>query len=141
MNYSKKLAAGITAISLAAAYGQAFANPYQQARMKPEASTTAIENSCQQLSWEAANRLPSWIKGSDVACMSPTVEDMQASEQALVLLVKAAGRVQDQNTIPASQAQAEYNDGVVAYAEGRYADAITHFQAAMPSVSRVQFEH
>jgi hypothetical protein len=92
-------------------------------------STAVLENQCEQLSWDAANRLPSWIKAGDVACMSPTVEDLQASEQARALLVKAEGRVRDET---------EYNDGVVAYAEGRYADAIAHFQAAMPSVSRVQ---
>src|SRR5271167_3577773 len=108
MNYSKKLAAGIMTMSLAATYGQAFANPPDQpAGLMEQASTTAIESPCAQLSWEAANRLPSWFKGSDVACMSPTVEDLQASEQAWVLLVKAAGRVRDQNTIPASQAETE----------------------------------
>jgi hypothetical protein len=74
MNISTKLAAGGMIILCTALSSPAFAGQSdQQPREKTEVIST--EQPCEPLTWKAANRLPSWIKGGDVACMNPTVED------------------------------------------------------------------
>jgi hypothetical protein len=141
MKISKKLAAGLMATMVAAAvYAPAFAGLFDQPSQKPKANSAA-EGPCEPLTWEAANKLPAWVKARDVTCMSLSMEDLQASWQARALLVEAAGEAQDQGTFSNSAAEAQYNDGVEAYAEGRYADAIAHFRAAMPSVNSVEYKH
>jgi hypothetical protein len=95
MNFAQILAAS-TITTFLAAYAPAIAVPpgYQPSQ-KSGANITAIEKPCQPLSWEAANRLPSWLSGSYVACMNPTIADLQASRRARALLVKAE-RMQEQ---------------------------------------------
>jgi hypothetical protein len=140
MNFSQILAAS-TMTTFLAASAPAIAVPLgYQPRQMSGANITAIEKPCQPLSWEAANRLPSWLSGSYVACMNPTIADLQASRRARALLVKA-DRMQEQGSLSTSEARTEYANGIVAYAEGRYVVAITHLQAAMPSVTSVQFKH
>lgn len=140
MKISNKLATSVMATMVAAAvYAPAFADLFDQPSQKPRANSTA-EAPCEPLTWEAANKLPGWVRARDVTCMSLSVEDLHASQQARALLV-AAGQAQDQGAFSSSAVEAQYNEGVEAYAEGRYADAIAHFRAAMPSISPVEYKH
>jgi hypothetical protein len=139
MKISKTMATGLMATMMAAAvYSPAFADLFDQPSLKPEANRM-LEGPCEPLTWEAANKLPWWVRAGDVACMSVSVDDFQASQQAQALLVEAAGQMRDEGASSAQMAEAQYKDGVEAYAEGKYADAITHFRAAMPSVSPVDY--
>jgi len=76
-------------------------------------------------------RLPWFIKPADVVCMSVTSEDVQASERARLLLIEAGGRVQSEGRF--SNATAEYDRGIAAYAQGSYVEAVSHLQAAISS--------
>jgi hypothetical protein len=141
MKISKKLATSVMATMVAAAvYAPAFADLFDQPSQNPKADSVA-QGPCEPLTWEAANKLPGWVRARDVTCMSLSVEDLRASQQARALLVEAAGQAQDQGAFSSSAAEAQYNECVEAYAEGRYADAIAHFRAAMPSISPVEYKH
>ncbi|HUN57872.1 MAG TPA: hypothetical protein VMU41_07135 [Candidatus Binataceae bacterium] len=143
MKIAKKLAATLVATAMATAlYGPVFADLFDQQPSEKPAANRAAEAPCQPLTWAAANKLPSWVKPSDVACMSVSTEDLEASRQARALLLQAAGQAQDQaGTLSNSATETQYDDGLAAYAEGRYSDAIVHFRAAMPSVSPIEFQH
>jgi hypothetical protein len=88
------------------------------------------------LSWDAANKLPWFIKASDVQCMSPTEDDLQVSAQARNLLETAVVHMQTHWPTSGSSTEIEYNDEIAAYAEGRYIAAIDHFRAAVPANRR-----
>jgi hypothetical protein len=125
----------------AAVYAPAFADLFDQQSSQTREAKNVTQGPCEPLTFEAANKLPAWVRASDVECMSLTMTDLRARQQAQALLIQAAGQAQDQGGFSSSTAEAQYNDGVVAYADGRYADAIAHFHAAMPSVSRVEYKH
>lgn len=128
MRISRRMAAGVvTGFLISAAYAPAFAEPHnaQGSRM----ASTDVTIPCEPLSWNAANKLPWYIKASDVRCMSPTQDDLKASMQARGLLVKAATQMQSDRASSGSAAETEYQDGVAAYAAGRYIEAISHLQA------------
>ena len=82
---------------------------------------------------DIANRLPWFIKASDVIYMSVTADDLRTSEQARLPLIQAGTRVQNENCC--SDMTLEYDHDVVAYAEGRYSDAIYHLHAVMTSTN------
>lgn len=86
---------------------------------------------CALLTPDVAKRLPRFIKPADVLCMSITVEDVQASERAQLLLSAAGQRLLSE--VRFSNATAEYNRGIAAYAEGKYIEAISDLQAAISS--------
>ncbi|MBV8055346.1 MAG: hypothetical protein JO071_08925 [Deltaproteobacteria bacterium] len=131
MRISMRIVAGVaTGFLLSAAYAPAFANP-QNAQDARRVLLDAI-GPCEPLSWEAANKLPKFIKASVVECMSPTRNELQASVQARTLLVRAATQMQSDRAVPGSAAETEYEDGIDAYAAGRYVEAIGHLQAAAP---------
>jgi hypothetical protein len=89
---------------------------------------------CALLTPEVAKRLPWFIKPGDVLCMSVTSEDVQVSERARLLLNELGGRLQSEGRF--SNATAEYDRGIAAYAEGRYIEAVSHLQAAISSSAR-----
>jgi hypothetical protein len=82
---------------------------------------------------DIASRLPWFIKAGDVICMSVRADDLRASEQARLLLIEAGARAQSANSL--SHLALEYDHGVVADAEGRYSDAISHLRAAIASTN------
>jgi hypothetical protein len=142
MKISKTLATGVMATMVAAAvYVPAFAGLFDQQSSQTPDANRAVQGPCEPLTFEAANKLPAWVRASDVECMSLTMTDLRARQQARALLIQAAGQAQNQGGFSSSTTEAQYNEGVVAYADGRYADAIAHFRAAMPSVSRVEYKH
>jgi len=131
MRISMRMVVGVaTGFLLSATYAPAFANPHN-AQDSRRAMLDAI-GPCEPLSWEAANKLPMFIKASLVECMSPTRDELQASAQARSLLMRAATQMQSDHAVPGSAAETEYEDGIVAYAAGRYIEAISHLQAAAP---------
>jgi len=104
MRISTRMAAGIVTgflISTTSAAVFAGSSDVQNAQQAPSGVTIP----CGPMSWEAANKLPWFIKASLVDCMSPPQDNLQASTQA--------------------------RSG--AYAEGRYVEAVSHFQAPAPS--------
>jgi hypothetical protein len=130
MRISTRMAAGVmTGFLISATYAPAFANPHN-AQDSQGATDATIP--CEPLSWDVANKLPSFIKASEVECMSPTQDDLQASAQARSLMVRAATQMQSDRALSGSTAGTEYQDGVAAYAAGRYIEAIDHLQAAVP---------
>jgi TolA-binding protein len=132
MRISRRVVTGIvTGFLVSASYAPVFATAHDAQNAQGVTSDVTIP--CEPLSWDAANRLPWFIKASTVECMSPTQDDLQASAQARSLLAKAAAEMQTDRATSGSSAVTEYNDGVAAYAEGRYIEAIDHFQAAVPS--------
>jgi len=131
MRISTRMAAGLmTGFLISATYAPAFANPHDA--QDSRGSTTDATIPCEPLSWDVANKLPSFIKASEVVCMSPTQDDLQASAQARNLMVRAATQMQSDRALSGSTAETEYQDGVAAYAAGRYIEAIDHLQAAAP---------
>jgi hypothetical protein len=86
---------------------------------------------CALLTPDVARRLPWFIKPAEVLCMSITVEDVQASERAQLLLSEAGQRLLSE--VRFSNATAEYDRGIAAYAEGKYTEAISDLQAAISS--------
>jgi hypothetical protein len=86
---------------------------------------------CALLTPDVAKRLPWYIKPADVLCMSVTSEDVQLSERARLLLNEPGGRLQSEGRF--SNASAEYDRGIAAYAEGKYIEAVSHLQAAISS--------
>jgi hypothetical protein len=132
MRILTRTAAGVVAgFLISATYVPAFANSHDG--QDSRAASTDVTIPCGPLSWDVANKLPWFIKASRVECMSPTQDDLQASIQARSLLAKAAANLQSDHAMSGSSAETEYNDGIAAYAEGRYIEAIGHLQAAVPS--------
>jgi hypothetical protein len=82
---------------------------------------------CGPLSGHVANKLPWFIKASQVECMSPTVDDLQVSILATSLLM----RVPDDRVMSSAIVETEYRDGLVAYAAGHYVEALAHLEAAV----------
>ena len=132
MRISRRVVTGIGAgFLVSASYASVFATA--QDALNPQGATSDVTIPCEPLSWDAANRLPWFIKASTVECMSPTQDELQARAQARSLLAKTAAEMLSGRATSGSSAVTEYNDGVAAYAEGRYIEAINHFQAAVPS--------
>ncbi len=105
MRPSTRMAAGlITGFLISAPYAPAFSA--SQGARDSQTAMADVTIQCEPLSWDAANKLPWFIKPSQVECMSPTQDDLQANTQA-----RSAG-----------------------YAVGRYVEAVSHFDAAAPSV-------
>jgi hypothetical protein len=128
MRISARVAAGVVAgLLISSAYAPAFAKSHDA--QDSRRATTDATIPCEPLSWEAAKQLPSFIKPSAVECMSPTQNELRASEEARTLLVKAAAQRRNSGSV----ADTEYNDGVAAYASGRYIEAIAHLQASAPA--------
>jgi hypothetical protein len=75
---------------------------------------------CGPLSGDVANKLSWFIKASQVECMSPTVDELQASMLATSLLM----RVPDYRVMSSSIVETEYKDGLAAYAAGHYVEAL-----------------
>ena len=132
MHTSRRVVTGlVTGFLVAASYAPSFAAVRDAQNAQGPKSNVTIP--CEPLSWDAAKKLPWFIKPSAVECMSPTQDDLQASAQARSLLAKATAQIQGGQPRSGSTALTEYNDGVAAYAEGRYIEAIDHFHAAVPS--------
>lgn len=131
MRSSRKMATGlVTGLLIAATYAPVVATVGDA--QDPQSATSQVIP-CEPLSWDAANKLPGFIKPSAVECMSPTQDDLQASAQARSLMARATAQIQGGQATSGSTAVTEYNDGVAAYAGGRYIEAIDHFHAAVPS--------
>jgi hypothetical protein len=94
---------------------------------------------------EAAAQLPPWIKPSDVMSMSaetsiahrsaaPSTDLAVAdtSEQAKALLREVRSHIQlaEGSSFYSPQGEAEYKAGVLAFGEGKYAEAIEHLRMA-----------
>lgn len=132
MVMSTKILAGVmTGFLISATYGPALAKSHAARDLRGTTSDVAIP--CDPLTWDAANKLPWFIKPSQVECMSPTQDDQQARIEASGLLMKAARQMQSYRSVSGPSAETEYNSGIVAYAAGRYIEAISHLQAAIPS--------
>jgi hypothetical protein len=132
---SRRMAAGIlTGVLISTSYAPLFAQSHDVQNRQRASNDVAIP--CEPLSWDAANKLPRFIKASDVECMSPTDADLEASAQARNLLETAVVHMQNHRSTSGSSSETEYNDGIAAYAEGRYIAAIDHFRAAVPGTSR-----
>jgi hypothetical protein len=131
---STKIVAGVVAgFLVSATYGPAFAQSHDARDARGISSDATIP--CDPLSWDAANKLPRFIKASQVECMSPTQDDLQARIKARGLLLKAATQMNSYRTVSGSSADGEYNQGIVAYAAGRYIEAISHLQAVISSAN------
>jgi len=74
----------VTGFLVSASYAPLFATPNDA--HNPRESNSNVTIPCDPLSWDAANKLPWFIKPSAVECMSPTQDDLQASAQARSLL-------------------------------------------------------
>jgi hypothetical protein len=131
MRSSTKMAAGI-AVGLLISVVCAPALAELQDPQSP-AETTEVTTPCAPLSWAAGNKLPWFIKPSQVECMSPTPNDLRARIQAGALLVKAIAQMQSDRAMSRPTAETAYEDGFAAYSSGRYIEAIAHLQAALPS--------
>jgi hypothetical protein len=128
MRISTRMAAGVlSGLLISATYGPVFAQSH--ATQDSRGATTDLTIPCDPLSWDAANKLPWFIKASDIKCMSPTQDDLQASIQARSLLVRAAAQLPSARAMSDSTAETEYKDGIAAYASGRYIEAIAHFSS------------
>jgi hypothetical protein len=126
MTVSRNIKAGLIMALLISAKSLAVNSPTSAAG-EPESAMTLMP--CALLTADVAKRLPGFIKPSDVLCMSVTSEDVQSSERARLLLIEAGSRVQSEGRL--SNARAEYDRGIGAYAEGRYLEAVSHFQSAV----------
>ena len=93
------------------------------------AAMTGATIPCGPLRGDVSNKLPWFIKASQVECMSPTVDELQASILATGLLM----RVPDDRVMPSSIVETEYRDGLAAYAAGHYVEALAHLEAAVPA--------
>ena len=93
------------------------------------AARTGATIPCGPLSRDVANKLSWFIKASQVECMSPTVDELQASMLATSLLM----RVPDYRVMSSSIVETEYKDGLAAYAAGHYVEALAHLEAAVPA--------
>jgi hypothetical protein len=82
---------------------------------------------------DVLNRLPWFIKASDVVCMTVTADDIQASERARMLLMNMGTQLQNESRF--SSFSAGYEHGIGAYEQGNYTEAVSHFQAAKPSTN------
>jgi hypothetical protein len=116
----------VTAFLISTAYVPALANSHDTQDVGTEMTDAVIP--CGPLSKDAANKLPWFIKASDVECMNPTLDDLQASIEATSLLLNATA----DRAMPSSTAEAEYRDGVAAYTVGHYVEALAHLRAATP---------
>ena len=133
MGISMKVAAGVvTGLLLSAPYAPA------RAQMSDDRATLASSQEAAvftgpyiPLTPEVARNLPSFFKASDVAGMSPTIDDLRVQDQAQALLIKAATHVQNEGQFKDSRAAAEYGAGINAYAQGRYSETILQLRAAM----------
>jgi hypothetical protein len=94
-----------------------------------KAAMTGATIPCGPLSGDVANKLSWFIKASQVECMSPTVNDLQASILATSLLM----RVPDDRVMSSAIVETEYRDGLAAYAAGHYVEALAHLEAAVPA--------
>ena len=120
MRIFNKVAAGVvTSFLISATYTPVFAGSLEV--QQSAGTATEVTSPCAPLSPDAASKLPWFIKASQVVCMSPTLDDLEAMGQARSLMARAAA------------ANAHYKDGAAAYAAGRYVEAIDHLQAAVPS--------
>jgi hypothetical protein len=109
--------------------GVAATSLFSAAKQSPEPAM--MQTPCALLTPDVAKRLPWFIKPADVLCMSVTREDVQVSEHARLLLNELGGRLQSEGRF--SNATAEYDRGIAAYAEGRYIEAVSHLQVAISS--------
>jgi hypothetical protein len=134
MPISGRMAAAIMSGFLLLTTVPAFARSHDLRNHQRGTNRAAI--TCVPLSWEASNKLPWFIKASDVYCMSPTENDLQASAEARNLLETAVTHMRTHQSTSGSSTEIEYNDGIAAYAEGRYIAAIDHFRAAVPANRR-----
>lgn len=135
MRLSSRMTAGLlSGLLISTSYVPVFAGSHDVQSQRAATKNTAII--CEPLSWDAANKLPSYIKASEVECMTPTQDDLQASVQARKLLETTVVDMQKHQPTSGSSTEIEYNDGMTAYAEGRYIAAIDHFRAAAPGTSR-----
>jgi hypothetical protein len=104
MRVLTRIAAGVmTGFLISTTYAAVFADSGDVQNAQRE--TSDVTAACGPLSWEAANKLPWFIKASLVECMSPTQDDLQA-------------RTQERSA---------------AYPAGHYVEAINHFRTAAPS--------
>ena len=126
MGISQKVAAGmLTGLLVAAAYAPA------QAHMSDTGAPSVFAGRYSPLTPEVAGSLPPFLKASDVAGISPTIDDLSVQKQAQALLAKAAEQVQRQGPFTDSREAAEYGAGINAYADGRYIETVVHLHAAM----------
>ena len=71
MCISRRVVTGIVVgFLVSASYAPVFAEAHDA--QNPQGATSDVTISCNPLSWDAANRLPWFIKASAVECMSPT---------------------------------------------------------------------
>ena len=133
MGTSKKVAGLVmTGLLFSAGYAPARAHASDvQATLAPQPSAAVFAGPYSALTPGVATRLPSFLKASDIAGMSPTLEDLQVQSQARGLLIKAAEQVQRQGPFTDSHEAAEYGAGINAYADGRYIETVAHLHAAM----------
>lgn len=134
MSTPGKVAASIVSGFLLATTVAAFARSHDVQNHQRGKNPSVI--TCEPLSWDASNKLPWFIKASDVECMSPTEDDWQASAQARNLLETIVVQMQTHRPTSGSSTEIEYNDGIAANAEGRYIAAIDHFRAAVSANRR-----
>jgi hypothetical protein len=131
MRISKRMAASVvTGFLISATCGPAFVESHDA--QDSRGATTDVTIPCDPLSWDAANKLPWFINASQVECMSPTQDDLQASIQARSLLVRMVAQMPSDRALSGSSAETEYNDGITAYAAGRYIEAVSHLKAVVP---------
>ena len=133
MGISKRVAAGVmTGLLVAAAYAPARAQTSDdRATSAPRPSAAVFAGPYSPLTPEVVRGLPAFLKASDVAGMSPTVDDLRVQNQAEALLVEAAKHVQNEGQFKDSRAAAEYGAGINAYAQGRYIETVLQLRAAM----------
>ena len=77
----------VTGFLISTAYVPALASSHDSQDVGTEITEAVIP--CGPLSKDAANKLPSFIKASDVECMNPTLDELQASIEATSLLLNA----------------------------------------------------
>jgi hypothetical protein len=129
MKISSKRAAGLLLTVLLCEVSLAGNSLTNGAKQDPVAAMTITP--CALLTPAVTQRLPWFLKPRDVVCMSVTIEDVRESERARILLMDAGERSQSDDRF--STATTEYHKGIAAYSEGRYTDAVSHFQAAITS--------
>jgi hypothetical protein len=130
MNHSTRLIASALAICVISVQ-HVFADQLGDVRGQPAQPVMTLVP-CALPTQDIASRLPWFIKPADVVCMSVTPDDLQASARVQSLLLDLTPRMQNETSF--SHARIEYDRGVTAYAEGNYADAISHLMAATSSI-------
>ena len=104
---------------------------------------------------EAAEKLPPWVKPSDVTGMSvetapipkesvpgTNLAAMDDKDQAQALLSEVNRHIRhaERSSFYSSQAKTEYGAGVRAFGQGKYDEAIEHLRAADKCVSGIPNE-